>query len=64
MAEGSSNLKIDIKNAIAALRSLCEGCAKIMYGFIVCGFTSPKISDLIQVNRRTVEREFASGRIF
>jgi RNA polymerase sigma-70 factor, ECF subfamily len=64
VAEESSNVEIDIKNAIAALRSLDERCAKIMDWFIFCGFTAPEIAGLLEVNRRTVEREIASGRLF
>lgn len=64
VADGSSNLEIDIKNAIAALRALDERSAKTMEWFIFCGFTAPEIADLLQVNRRTVEREIASGRLF
>jgi len=64
VTQDSPDLPIDLQKAINALAELDPRCAQIMELVLYSGRSPAEVADLLQLSRRTVERDIASARLF
>ena len=64
ITDDAPELQIDLQNGLDALAALDARAAQVMEMVIYGGRSATEVADLLQMNRRTVERDIASARLF
>lgn len=64
ITDDAPELQMDLQNGLDGLAALDARAAQVMEMVIYGGRSATEVADLLHMNRRTVERDIASARLF